>query len=112
MNYCNLMPYTLGLENIGGLSGQLTMHPQYEKNDSVNGKKFYSYNTRPFKTQEITIGKFIPLVLYGSWWYDKDFNIFRFCGEKEIDPDMSSDILKYLPHYYVFRIEVNPIKTL
>ncbi|MDE6379807.1 MAG: DUF5041 domain-containing protein [Muribaculaceae bacterium] len=108
----SIRPFMLELENMGGLTGQLNMQPLYENNDSVNGKKFYWYNTRPFKIQEITNGKFIPLVLYGSWWYDKDFDIFRFCGEKEVDPDMSSDILKYIPNYYVFGIEVNPIKTL
>ena len=67
-------------------------------------KKFYSYNTRPFKIGTFEIDEFIPLVLFGSSWYDERFNVFRFCGESEIDPDMSSEILKDVPHYYVLGI--------
>ena len=43
----------------------------------------------------------IPLVLYGSGWYDEQFDLTRFCGESEIDPGMKSDILQYIPHYYI-----------
>lgn len=107
-----IRPIMIEVENMGGIDAQLYMKPQYEKNDSVNGKELYMYNTRPFKTGELTTGQFIPLVLFGSWWYDKDFGIHRFCGEKEINPDMSSRILKYLPHYYIIGIEVTPIKML
>ena len=28
--------------------------------------------------------------------------VYRFCGEREINPDMSSEILKDVPHYYGF----------
>ncbi|MDE6633830.1 MAG: DUF5041 domain-containing protein [Bacteroidaceae bacterium] len=51
-------------------------------------------------------------MILGSVWYDKDAGVFRFCGEKEINPDMSSQILRYIPHYYVIGIEVNPKKIL
>ena len=65
-------------------------------------KKFFNYQTRPFKISTFKEDTFIPLVLYGSMWFDERFNIFRFCGEREIDPNMSSEILKDVPHYYVF----------
>ena len=103
----SIRPILIEVENMGSSSPSLKMFPQYENNDSINGKKLFQYLTRPFKTGEITTGKFLPLVLFGSIWYDKDFGIHRFCGEKEIDPDMSSKILKYIPHYYVIGIEVN-----
>jgi len=68
-------------------------------------KKFYDYNTRPFKIGAFKEGEFIPLILFGSSWYDERFNFYRFCGEREIDPDMSSEILKDVPHYYVIGVK-------
>ncbi len=47
----------------------------------------------------------IPLILYGSAWLDEKYNIIRFCGEKEIDPEMKAEILKDIPHYYIIGIE-------
>ncbi|MBR4729229.1 MAG: DUF5041 domain-containing protein, partial [Prevotella sp.] len=31
----------------------------------------------------------------------------RFCGENTIKPDLSSDILKYVPHYYIIGVIVH-----
>lgn len=107
-----IRPLVIDVDNMGQMDAQLYMKPQYEKNDSIDGKKLYMYYTRPFKTGELATGQFIPLVLFGSMWYDKDFGIHRFCGESVIDPDMSSRILKYIPHYYIIGIEVTPIKML
>ena len=70
-----------------------------------SNKKFYSYNTRPFKIGTFKEDLFIPLILFGSSWYDERFNIYRFCGEREIDPDMSSEILKDVPHFYVIGVK-------
>ena len=66
-------------------------------------KKFFSYYTRSFKIETFEENKFIPLILFGSSW--KDDNIYRFCGENEIEPDMSSEILKKIPHYYVIGVK-------
>lgn len=68
-------------------------------------KKYFSYHTRPFKTVAFEEEKFIPLVLFGSAWYEERFNTYRFCGDSEIEPDMSSEILKDLPHYYVIGVK-------
>ena len=73
---------------------------------SDNDEPVYAYLTRPFKVDKFEEDKFIPLVLFGSMWIDRKWGIFRFCGEKEIDPDMSTGILKYIPHYYVIGVEV------
>ena len=70
-----------------------------------SNEKYFSYNTRPFKIETFEESKFIPLVLFGSSWYDERFNIFRFCGEREIKPDMSSEILKDVPHYYIIGVK-------
>ena len=69
--------------------------------------KWYVYESRPFELVEpFEKGKFIPLVLYGSYWYEPENGGCRFCGENEIKPDLSSDIVKYIPHYYVLGIKL------
>lgn len=64
------------------------------------------YMARPFTTTDIKEGEFIPLVMYGSYWYDEEQGCVRQCGERELLPDLSSDILSYIPHYYVIGIKV------
>ncbi len=108
----SIQPIWIEVENMGSGGNQLQMLPQYVNNDRINSNRSFQYYARPFKTGEIATGKFLPLVLLGSVWYDKDAGVFRFCGEKEINPDMSSQILRYIPHYYVIGIEVNPKKIL
>lgn len=73
---------------------------------SDNDKPVYAYFPRPFKVDKFEEGKFIPLVLLGSGWIDRKWGVFRFCGEPVIDPDMSTSILKDIPHYYVIGVEV------
>lgn len=67
---------------------------------------YRAYGTRPFKIETFESGKDIPLVLYASYWFDPQANICRQCGEEEIDPDLSTPILKYIPHYYVIGIRL------
>lgn len=92
----------LSLEGIGAGSMPLKLQGLQSSGED---KLFYAYQDRPFKVDKFEEGTFIPLVLYGSFWYDEKNKVFRFCGEKEIDPDMSTDILKYIPHYYVIGVE-------
>lgn len=108
----SLQPVALGVENMGSRHNKLTLKPQYSDNDSVNGKKFFTYETRPFKVEELEMNEFTPLVLLGSIWYDDNIKCHRFCGEKYISPDMSSSILKYIPHYYVIGVVVTPLQVL
>ena len=63
------------------------------------------YYTRPFIIDGFEKGKFIPLVLYAAPWWDENYEIYRLCGETEIPADMSSDILKHSPHYFVIGVE-------
>lgn len=100
----SIRPGMVNIENISSPTFGLPMKPQYRNNDRENGQKFYMYITRPFKATEFKTGEFIPLVLLGSAWYDPEIGTHRFCGENEIDPDMSSRILKYIPHYFVIGI--------
>ena len=59
------------------------------------------YNCVPYKITEFEFNKFIPLVMYGSFWYDEEYDFFRFCGEQEIDPNEGASMQKYMPHYYI-----------
>lgn len=69
------------------------------------GSKLYRYMARPFKVGKVESGAFLPLVFFGSVWYDERYGFFRFCGEREIEPDLSSRIVADVPHFYVIGIE-------
>ena len=90
------------VENIGALKKSLALKPQ-----TVSpGKEEYMYDYFPFKVDKIQLGEFIPLVMLGSYWFDEEAGFFRFCGEDELEADLSSKILSLVPHYYVFGMSV------
>ena len=69
-------------------------------------KYVYSYVSKPFElTMSLEKDTFIPLVCYCSFWYDAEDKVTRCWGENFIKPDLSSDILKNVPHYYVLGIK-------
>ena len=68
---------------------------------------FYGYESRVFMKSGFEPGKFIPLIFFGSMWYDAQHGFYRFCGESEIDPDLTKGmIVKQVPHFYVFGVEL------
>lgn len=65
-------------------------------------RPWYSYRSRPFELEDsIKSGEFIPLVFFGSMWYDTKYNAYCFCGDNEIATDLSSEIVSHVPHFYV-----------
>lgn len=66
-----------------------------------------SYGYRPFVIEQLELGEFIPIALCGAYWYDPDGDFYRFCGENEISPAMTEDILKDLEEYYIIGMIVN-----
>lgn len=68
----------------------------------------YFYGSRPFRLDAMPSSGncSIPLVLYGSGWYDERTKVLRFCGENEIDPNFNAEMIGKLPRYYVIGIEV------
>lgn len=94
----------ISIENMGSMAVDLKLKPIA---NPLYKKPLYKYLTRPFKPVTFDKGKFIPLVLYCSFWYDAKHNIVRCCGEKEIDPSMTSEILKDSPHYYVIGVSLS-----
>ena len=98
------LTYYYNLENTLSYTGVLKTKPIFWASEN---KWITQYHTRPFEMAPVEKEKFIPLVLYGSIWYDEKWKITRFCGENTIKPDLSSDILKYVSHYYIIGIIVH-----
>ena len=97
--------YVFRFDDVRGVSSRLYLKPICDPQHPE--EKWYMYNSRPFElTAPIEKGKFIPLVLYGSHWYDADCGACRFCGDNFIKPDFSSDIVKYIPHFFVLGIKI------
>ena len=68
-------------------------------------KLFFFYTIRPFQIKAFKEGEFIPLILLSSGWYDERFDIFRSCGQIEVEPEMSDEIYKNIPHHYVVGVK-------
>ena len=64
---------------------------------------FYLYEKVPIRFSALRPNTFIPLALYGSFWWDSNYKICRFCGEKELTEEniKENEFFKYSPHYYI-----------
>lgn len=90
-------------ENTLSFTSSLKLKQLYWESEN---KYIYSYTSKPFElTMPLETDTVIPLVCYCSFWYDAEYKVTRCCGENFIKPDLSSDILKYVPHYYVLGIK-------
>ena len=98
----SLKTLNMMVENIGAVRKPLSMKPI----TSSSGKEEYMYDSFPFKVDEIQLGEFIPLVMFGSYWFDEEAGYYRFCGESELEADLSSKILSLIPHYYIIGMSV------
>ena len=89
----------------GGINGTLKLQPIYAP--EMPTEQSYRYESRPFElVSPVETGKFIPLVLFGSFWYEPETGVSRFCGENLIKPDLTSEIVKSIPHFYVLGIKI------
>jgi len=98
----SLKSVSIRLENMAELRQLLPLKPLTVS--PFEGQ--YSYGSRPFKVGAIELGEFTPLVLVGSYWYDEEAQVVRFCGEDEIAADLSTKMLSKIPHYYLLGITV------
>lgn len=97
--------YTFQFADGRGFNSRLRLNPICNPDEPAD--KWYIYESRPFElVAPFEKGKFIPLVLYGSYWYEPENGGCRFCGDSFIKPDLSSDIVKYIPHFYVLGIKI------
>lgn len=86
-----------------GISLPLTFQGQKSPEGDVN----YDCQARPFKLDGSKINDdFYPLVLIGSYWYDSDAGMFRFCGDSEISGNPDDDFMKHIPEYYIIGIRL------
>jgi hypothetical protein len=101
----SLYVYSFLSDNGEGFTGKLILKPVFVPKEPRIQR--YLYQSRPMELVSTSDrGKFIPLVLFGSYWYDADSSFFRFCGEKIIKSDLSSDIIRYMPHFYILGIKI------
>ena len=91
------------LDNQGNFGFSLKLKP-INHYGAYDNQVIYHYRTLPFKPSAFEEGKFIPLAAYTSFWFDAKYNIIRSCGATELDPDMSTEILKDTPHYFVIGV--------
>lgn len=74
--------------------------------------EFYaSYQPKPFDTKELKVDQTVPVLLFGSSWYDARLSkryggwpVYRFCMEDELPEDMRSESFDNMPHYWVIRV--------
>lgn len=90
---------SISLAGMGRMGWPLSLKPVVTPD-----RTFYNYGARQFRIDGFEPGRFIPLVFYGSFWYDERANLVRFCGEREIAPDLSSEIVANVPHFYVIGV--------
>lgn len=105
----SLATISVGSPGVGRMSkSSLKLYPVEGYTQAIN----YMYDSRPFRLESVTDGDTveIPLVFFGSWWYDKRSNFIRFCGESEIDPQLQSQIVKDVPHSYVIGMRLEKKK--
>ena len=83
----------------GMMATRVQLHPV----GPPDGEKWCIYGTRPFRLDAVADADTVevPLVFYGSAWYDEQYQLIRLCGESEIDPQLQADIVKMVPHFYV-----------
>lgn len=78
-----------------------------EQKDLETGEVSNTYGYRQFSVDSIALDTFIPVAMCGTYWYDKDTGGFRFCGEDILNPDMSDNILKLIPDYYIIGMKIS-----
>ena len=63
----------------------------------------YRYEKIPYQATAFELNTFIPLVLYGSFWWDRKTQTRRFCGEMELTEEKArnNNCFKNSPHYYI-----------
>ncbi len=81
----------------------ITLDESYEKSPQ--------YSSRPFKFKSDTnSNQETPLLLSGSFYYDKKHDVMRFCGEMEIDPELKAEIVDNIPHFYIIGVILKEAK--
>ena len=77
---------------------KLTLKPITEASPTV-----YRYQRVPYQPTSFSLDTFIPLVFYGSFWWDEQSKGIRFCGDTELTEEKAktSEYFEFCPHYYI-----------
>lgn len=74
-------------------------------------KIYNSYEPKPFKSSGLKPGNMVPVMLFGSFWYDAELSkhfggepAYRFCMENEMEADMRNEAFDRMSHYWIVRI--------
>ena len=84
----------------------ITWPMTFQEHTSPSGEINDNYGYRRFKLDGSKIDDFYPLVLLGSYWYDPDADMFRFCGENDLSSDLTEDFIDNIPEYYIIGIRL------
>ena len=66
----------------------------------------YRYQRVPYQPTSFSLDTFIPLVFYGSFWWDEQLKGIRFCGDTELTEEKAktSEYFKLCPYYYIIGV--------
>ena len=66
----------------------------------------YRYQKAPYQPTSFSLDTFIPLVFYGSFWWDEQAKGIRFCGDTELTEEKAktSEYFKFCPYYYIIGV--------
>jgi hypothetical protein len=66
----------------------------------------FLYEKVPYHISALSLDTFIPLALYGSFWWDSEYKTCRFCGEQELTEGTdTNEYFKHSPHYYIIGVK-------
>jgi hypothetical protein len=66
----------------------------------------FLYEKIPYHISALSLDTFIPLALYGSFWWDSEYKTCRFCGEQELTEGTdTNEYFKHSPHYYIIGVK-------
>lgn len=84
--------------------------PGGERLSMIKRSSMYSikHMGKIFKPQALVPDKKLPLLLYGSMWHDPTLpkDAVRFCMERQLATDFSSEAFTSMPHYYLIFVEL------
>lgn len=67
------------------------------------------YNWRRYSKTEWKLNEPIPMLVYASSWYDKEFDFDRFCGTVDLSRSIADtkELLESSPHYFIVSYKVS-----
>jgi hypothetical protein len=75
----------------------------------MKSRKYQYYSWRIYSKTNCIINTDIPLLIYASSWYDKKYDIERFCGTVDLSRDEkeTEELIRNSPHYYLISFRIS-----